>query len=95
MRDVAAARLAAAMLANQSEASGWPGMAAPLQHTDRDRREAQSRDNAGLATPKINARLAELDDGAFVTSPVELGKFTANETDTWAGVVKFSRIKLD
>jgi len=51
--------------------------------------------NADLATPKIKARLAQLGDGAFVTSPVELGKFTANETDTWAGVVKFSRIKLD
>jgi tripartite-type tricarboxylate transporter receptor subunit TctC len=77
------------------EASGWQGMAAP-RNTPAEIIEKLNREiNAGLADPKIKARLADLGGKAFVTSPAEFGKFIADETEKWARVVKFSGIKAD
>ena len=49
--------------------------------------------NAGLADPKLKARLADLGSSAFVVSPADFGKFITNETEKWAKVVKFANIK--
>jgi tripartite-type tricarboxylate transporter receptor subunit TctC len=51
--------------------------------------------NAGLADPKIKARLAELGGTAFVGSPADFGKFIADETEKWAKVIKFAGVKAD
>jgi len=51
--------------------------------------------NAGLADPKIKARLAELGGTAFVGSPSDFSKLIAEETEKWAKVVKFVGIKAD
>ena len=40
--------------------------------------------NAGLADPKIKARLAELGGTAFVGSPADFSKLIADETEKWA-----------
>jgi hypothetical protein len=46
--------------------------------------------NAGLADPKLRARLAELGGTALPGSPADFGAFIAEETEKWGKVVKFS-----
>jgi tripartite-type tricarboxylate transporter receptor subunit TctC len=75
------------------EASTWFGVGAPKntppEIIDRLNREI----NAGLADPKIKARLADLGAAAFVGSPSDFGRHVAEETQKWAKVVKFADIK--
>jgi tripartite-type tricarboxylate transporter receptor subunit TctC len=49
--------------------------------------------NAGLADPKIKARLAELGGTAFVGSPSDFSKLIAEETEKWARVIRAANIK--
>jgi tripartite-type tricarboxylate transporter receptor subunit TctC len=49
--------------------------------------------NAGLADPKLKARLADLGGTPFALSPAEFGKFIANETEKWAKVIRALNIK--
>ncbi len=51
--------------------------------------------NAGLADPKIRARLADLGSSAFATSPTEYAQFIAAETERLGKVVKFSGAKVE
>jgi tripartite-type tricarboxylate transporter receptor subunit TctC len=75
------------------EASTWQGIGAPkdtpIETLDRLNREI----NAGLADPRIKARLADTGATAFVGSAGDFGKFMANETEKWAKVVKFAGIR--
>ena len=48
--------------------------------------------NAGLADPKIKARLADL-GGALTGSPADFGGLIADETDKWAKVIRAANIK--
>jgi tripartite-type tricarboxylate transporter receptor subunit TctC len=49
--------------------------------------------NAGLADPKIKARLADLDSTALVGSPANFAKLIAEETDKWGKVIRAAHIK--
>jgi tripartite-type tricarboxylate transporter receptor subunit TctC len=49
--------------------------------------------NAGLADPKLRARLTDLGCTPVPGSPVEFGKLIADETEKWAKVIKFANIK--
>jgi tripartite-type tricarboxylate transporter receptor subunit TctC len=49
--------------------------------------------NAALADPTMKARLADLGGTAFAGSPGDFRKLIAEETEKWAGVVKFAGIK--
>ena len=49
--------------------------------------------NAGLADPKLKARLADLGGTVLPGSPIDFGKLIADETEKWAKVVKFAGIK--
>jgi tripartite-type tricarboxylate transporter receptor subunit TctC len=49
--------------------------------------------NAGLANPKIRARMADLGNTPLPLLPVESGKLLAEETEEWAKVIKFAGIK--
>ena len=75
------------------EASGWNGIAAPkntpTQIIDRLNKEI----NAGLADPKIKARITDVGDMVFASSPAEFGKFIANETEKWGKVIRAANIK--
>src|SRR5262245_34241298 len=51
--------------------------------------------NAGLADPKIRARLADMGGAVLAGSPAEFSKLLADETEKWAKVVKFSGAKAD
>jgi tripartite-type tricarboxylate transporter receptor subunit TctC len=49
--------------------------------------------NAGLADPKIKARLADLGGMVLAGSPADFEKLIAEETEKWGKVVKFSGAK--
>jgi tripartite-type tricarboxylate transporter receptor subunit TctC len=51
--------------------------------------------NAGLADPKMKARLADLGGTPLVGSPADFAKLIADETEKWGKVVKFVGIKAD
>jgi hypothetical protein len=51
--------------------------------------------NAGLADPKIKARLADLGGDVLVLSPADFGKYIADETEKWGNVVRALNIKAD
>jgi tripartite-type tricarboxylate transporter receptor subunit TctC len=51
--------------------------------------------NAGLADPKVKARVADLGGMELVSSPAEFGKLIADETEKWAKVIKFAGIKAE
>jgi tripartite-type tricarboxylate transporter receptor subunit TctC len=75
------------------EASAVYGMGAPrntpAEIVDRLNKEI----NAGLADPKMEARLADLGGTALAGSPADFGKLIVAETEKWAQVVKFSGAK--
>jgi tripartite-type tricarboxylate transporter receptor subunit TctC len=50
--------------------------------------------NAGLADPKMKARLADLGCTVLAGSPADFGKLIAHETEKWGEVVKFAGVKL-
>jgi tripartite-type tricarboxylate transporter receptor subunit TctC len=51
--------------------------------------------NAGLADPKMKARLADLGGTPLVGSPADFAKLIADETEKWGKVVKFVGIKAE
>jgi tripartite-type tricarboxylate transporter receptor subunit TctC len=51
--------------------------------------------NAGLADPKIRARIAEEGGTVLALSPAEFGKLIAEDTEKWGKVVKFAGIKAE
>src|SRR5439155_15321534 len=72
------------------EASGWNGFGAP-RNTPADIVGKLNREiNAGLADPKIKARLADLGASALPGSPADFGKHIAEETEKWAKVIKYA-----
>ena len=77
------------------EASQWYGMGAPkstpAEIVDKLNREI----NAGLADPKMKARLADLGGTPLPGSPADFGRFIVDETEKWAKVGKFADIKPD
>jgi tripartite-type tricarboxylate transporter receptor subunit TctC len=77
------------------ETSAWQGLGAPkgtpAEIIDRLNKEI----NAGLADPKIKARVADMGGMVLAGSPADLGKLIADETEKWGKVVKFSGAKPD
>jgi len=49
--------------------------------------------NAGLAHPKIKARLADLGAMPLAGSPADFAQLIADETEKWGKVIKFAGIK--
>jgi tripartite-type tricarboxylate transporter receptor subunit TctC len=75
------------------EASGWLGVGAP-RNTPAEIVDKLNREiNAGLADPKIKARLADLGGTPFPGSPADFGKLIVEETEKWAKVIRFAGIK--
>ncbi len=77
------------------ETSAWQGVGAPkntpAEIIDRLNKEI----NAGLADPKIKARVADMGGTVLAGSPADFGKLIADETEKWGKVVKFSGAKPD
>jgi tripartite-type tricarboxylate transporter receptor subunit TctC len=51
--------------------------------------------NAGLSSPKINARLAELGSTPIIGSADEFGAFVRSETEKWENVIKLSGARVE
>src|SRR5262249_24843968 len=76
------------------EASYWAGIGAPKNTPTEVVDKLNKEINAGLADPKIKARLADLGSTALVGSPADFGRLIADETEKWAKVIKFADIKV-
>jgi tripartite-type tricarboxylate transporter receptor subunit TctC len=75
------------------EASGWFGIGAP-KNTPADIVEKLNKEvNAGLADPKLKARLADLGGDVLALSPADFGKLIADETEKWGKVIRAANIK--
>ena len=77
------------------EASTWFGIGAPKNTPSPIIDKLNEAINAGLADPKMKARLADLGGAPLVGSPADFGKLIADETEKWAKVIKFAGIKAD
>jgi len=75
------------------EASAWFGVGAPKNTPSQIIDQLNEAINAGLADPKLKARLADLGGTPLVGSPADFGKLIAEETEKWAKVVRDANIK--
>src|SRR5215510_7268452 len=77
------------------EASFWFGVGVP-KDTPAEIIETLNKEiNAGLADPKLKARMADLGGVPMPMTPAGFGRFIAEETEKWGKVVKFTGIKAD
>jgi tripartite-type tricarboxylate transporter receptor subunit TctC len=74
------------------EASTWFSVGAPKATPAEIVDKLNKEINAGLADPKVKARLADL-GGTLAGSPADFGTFIADETEKWGKVVKSAGIK--
>jgi tripartite-type tricarboxylate transporter receptor subunit TctC len=77
------------------ETSAWAGIGAPKGTPAETIDKLNKEINAGLADPKIAARIADMGGMVLPGSPADFGKLIADETDKWGKVVKFSGAKAD
>ena len=75
------------------ETSAWQGIGAPKNTPAEIINKLNKEINAGLADPKIKARVADMGGTVLAGSPADFGKLIADETEKWAKVVKFSGAK--
>jgi tripartite-type tricarboxylate transporter receptor subunit TctC len=75
------------------EASAWFGIGAPKNTPSEIIDKLNKEINAGLADPKMKARLADLGGDVLALSPADFGKLIAEETEKWAKVIKSAGIK--
>jgi tripartite-type tricarboxylate transporter receptor subunit TctC len=75
------------------EASSFYGIGAPHGTPAEIVEILNSAANAGLADPKLNARLADLGSVPLPGPPASFGKLIADETEKWGKVIKFAGIK--
>ena len=77
------------------EASGWFGVGAP-RNTPSEIIDILNKEiNAGLADPKIKARLVDLGGTTLSGSPSDFGKLIADETERWGKVIRAANIKAE
>jgi tripartite-type tricarboxylate transporter receptor subunit TctC len=77
------------------EASTWYGVGAPRNTPAEIIEKLNKEINAGLADPKLKARLSDLGGMMLTGSAAEFGAFIVEETEKWAKVVKFSGAKAE
>jgi tripartite-type tricarboxylate transporter receptor subunit TctC len=75
------------------EASDWYGICAPRGTAPEIIGKLNIEINAGLADPKLKARLADLGGIPLPGSPAEFGKLIADETEKWGKVVRAAHMK--
>jgi len=75
------------------EASTWSAIGLPKGTPPAIVEMLNKEINAGLANPKIKARLADLGGTPFVATPAELRKLVADEIEKWGNVIRAANIK--
>jgi tripartite-type tricarboxylate transporter receptor subunit TctC len=73
--------------------AAWNGVGAPRNTPVEIIHKLNREINAALGDTNVKVRLADLGSTAFVGSPADFNKFIAEETEKWAGVIKFAGIK--
>jgi tripartite-type tricarboxylate transporter receptor subunit TctC len=76
------------------EASIWFGVGAPKNTPTEIIDKLNKEINAGLADPKIKARLAQLGAAPMPMAPAEYAKFVATEVEKWGKVVRSAHLKV-
>jgi len=75
--------------------TGWLGIGAP-KDTPAEIVQRLNRDiSAVLSDPAIRSKMADLNSDPFVSTAAEFAKFTAEDVDKWAKVVKAAGIKIE
>jgi len=77
------------------EASAWWGIGAPRNTPVEVIDRLNEAINAGLADPKMKARLADLGGTLLALSPPDFGKLIAEETEKWGKVIRAANIKAE
>lgn len=75
------------------EASSFFGIGAPKNTPAEIINTVNEEINAGLADPKIKAKLVELDGMALIGSAADFGKLIEEETEKWGKVIRAANIK--
>jgi tripartite-type tricarboxylate transporter receptor subunit TctC len=76
------------------EGIGWQGVGAPKDTPAEIIDKLNNATNAGLADPRIKARIADFGYTLFASSPAEFGRFIAAYTEKWAKVIRFAGAKV-
>jgi tripartite-type tricarboxylate transporter receptor subunit TctC len=77
------------------EASAFFGMGVPHDTPAEVIDKLNKEINAGLADPRIKAKLADLGGMLIAGSPQDFGKVVAEETEKWAKVIKTGGVALE
>ena len=77
------------------EADAWYGVGAPKDTPVEIVEKLNKEINAGLADPKMKARLADLGGTVLTGSPGHFGKLIAEETEKWGKVIRVANITTD
>jgi tripartite-type tricarboxylate transporter receptor subunit TctC len=77
------------------EASGWNGVCAPRNTPIEIIEKLNKEINAGLADPKVKARLVSLGVTTLGGSSADFAKLIADETEKWGKVVRAINITLE
>jgi len=77
------------------EATGFAGIGAPKATPAAIIDMLNKELNAGLADPKIKARIEELGGTVVGGTPAEFGTIISDATEKWAKVIKFAGIKAE
>ena len=75
------------------EASSWFGIGAPRNTPTEIIDRLNGEINAGLASPTIKARLADLGGTPFPGTPADFSKVIAEDTEKWGNVIRAANIK--
>ena len=75
------------------EASAWWGFGAPKNAPKEIIDMLNTEINAGLADPKLKARLADLGGDVLALSAADFGRLIADETEKWGKVIRAANIK--
>src|SRR5262249_6207124 len=75
------------------EASAWNAIGVPVGTPAEIVDRLNNEINAGLADPKIKARIADLGATVLAGSPAEVGKLIAAETEKWGKVIRAANMK--
>src|SRR6516165_5591719 len=76
------------------EAVGWQGVGTPRNTSAEIIAKLNREINAGLADPRMKARITDFGYTVFASSPADFRTFIAAYTEKWAKVIKFSGAKI-
>jgi tripartite-type tricarboxylate transporter receptor subunit TctC len=75
------------------EVSAWYGVGAPNATPAEIIDKLNGEINAGLADPKLKAKIADFGGTVFALSPAGFGQFIVDEAEKWAKVIRAANIK--